>query len=98
MNKFIAVAAAVMLVASSGNAFAAKRYVSFDEFCDFLSGVKSNTTMSVAVHNLKTNCEDTNNSVDVGVAATIPGMGRYLVFSDNDRDAEGGTYTGISEY
>lgn len=98
MKKFIGLAAAALLVASSGDALAAKKYISFDGYCDFLSGVVTSTTASVAVHNLTTVCGDTNNSVDVGVEATIAGQGKFLVFGDNDRDAEGGTYTGISEY
>lgn len=98
MNKFIGIAAAAMLVASGGSASAAQKYISFDGFCDFLSGVTANTTMSVAVHNLTTDCADAHNAVDVGVEANIPGKGKYLVFGDNDRDAEGGTYSGISEY
>jgi hypothetical protein len=98
MNKFMGVAVAALLVASSGSAMAAKRYIAFDGFCDFLSGVKSNTTMSVAVHNLTTGCGDVHNAVDVGVAATIPAMGKFLVFGDNDRDATGGTYSAITEY
>jgi len=98
MNKFMGLTVAAMLAASSGNAIAAQRYISFDGFCDFLSGAKADAAMSVAVHNLTTDCGDTHNAVDVGVEATIPGMGKFLVFGDNDRDAENGTYTGITEY
>ena len=98
MKKFIGMAAVAMLAASSGSALAAPKYISFDGYCDYLSGLKENVSMSVAVHNLTTVCGDSNNSVDVGVEANIPGLGKYLVFGDNDRDAAGGTYTGISEY
>jgi hypothetical protein len=98
MNKFMGIAAAAILAASSGNAMAGQKYISFDGYCDFLSGVKANTTMSVAVHNLTTVCGDSNNAVEVGVEATIPGVGKYLVFADNDLDAVGGTYSGTSLY
>lgn len=97
MNKFIGIAAAAMLVVASGSA-SAKQYIAFDGYCDFLSGLKVGTTTSFAVHNLTSGCGDANNAVAVGVEANIPGMGKYLVFGDNDLDAVGGTYTGIAMY
>ena len=98
MNKFMGIAVAAILAASSGSAMAAQKYISFDGYCDFLSGVVASPTMSVAVHNLTTGCGDTDNAVVVGVEATIPGMGKYLVFGDNNPDAVAGTYTGTAMY
>jgi hypothetical protein len=98
MKKFIGLAVAALLVASSGDAMAAKKYIDFDGYCDFMSGVVTNANMSVAVHNLTTGCGDSNNAVDVGAVVTIPGQGKFLLFGDNDLDAIGGTYTGSALY
>jgi hypothetical protein len=98
MNKFMGIAVAAILAASSGSAVAGQKYISFDGYCDFLSGVTESTTMAVAVHDLTTVCGDTDNAVAVGVEANIPGLGKYLVFGDNNPDAVGGTYSGTAMY
>jgi hypothetical protein len=98
MKRIIGIAVVAML-ASGGSASAVDKYLVFDGYCDFLSGIVANGNASLAVHNLTTVCTSyKKNAVSVGPDATIAGSGKYLVFSDNYDDATNGTYSGSQSY